>query len=69
MEGVRGEITVVLAGAEPRPTQPMEVLVERVGELVDDGARLKDAAGEVATAAGVSHKQLYDAVLAARKST
>ncbi|HEY7592628.1 MAG TPA: 16S rRNA (cytidine(1402)-2'-O)-methyltransferase [Actinophytocola sp.] len=68
-DGVRGEITVVLAGAEPRRAQPMKTLVERVGELVDGGARLKDAAGEVATAAGVSRKQLYDAVLAARKES
>jgi 16S rRNA (cytidine1402-2'-O)-methyltransferase len=67
-DGVRGEVTVVLSGAQPRPEADMNQLVEQVGELVADGTRLKDAAGEIATAAGVSRKQLYDAVLAARKS-
>jgi 16S rRNA (cytidine1402-2'-O)-methyltransferase len=67
-DGVRGEITVVLAGAEPRKTEDLGELVERVGELVDGGARLKDAAGEVANEAGVSRKRLYDAVLDARRT-
>jgi 16S rRNA (cytidine1402-2'-O)-methyltransferase len=67
-DGVRGEITVVLAGAEPRQVEDLGMLVERVDELVADGTRLKDAAGEVATAAGVSRKRLYDAVLAARRA-
>lgn len=64
--GVRGEITVVLAGAEPVPVDPGD-LVPRVLALVAAGARLKDAAGEVAEEAGVSRKALYDAVLAARR--
>jgi 16S rRNA (cytidine1402-2'-O)-methyltransferase len=67
-DGVRGEVTVVLAGAEPRREVDMDQLVEQVGELVADGTRLKEAAGEIATAAGVSRKQLYDAVVAARRS-
>ncbi|HEV7647994.1 MAG TPA: 16S rRNA (cytidine(1402)-2'-O)-methyltransferase [Actinophytocola sp.] len=67
-DGVRGEVTVVLAGAEPRREIDMSRLVEQVGELVADGTRLKDAAGEVATSAGVSRKLLYDAVLAARRT-
>jgi 16S rRNA (cytidine1402-2'-O)-methyltransferase len=66
--GVRGEVTVVLAGAQPRREVDMDRLVEQVGELVADGTRLKEAAGEIATAAGVSRKQLYDAVVAARRS-
>lgn len=64
--GVRGEITVVLAGAEPVAVD-LSSLVGRVSSLVEEGARLKDAAGEVAAAAGVSRKQLYDAVLEARR--
>jgi 16S rRNA (cytidine1402-2'-O)-methyltransferase len=67
-DGVRGEITVVLAGAEPVRTEDVGDLVARVTELVDGGARLKDAAGEVAKAAGVSRKRLYDAVLDARRT-
>ena len=66
-DGVRGEITVVLAGAAPKRVQDMGELVGRVGELVDGGARLKDAAGEVAASAGVSRKRLYDAVLESRR--
>jgi 16S rRNA (cytidine1402-2'-O)-methyltransferase len=66
--GVRGEITVVLAGAERGAGPDLATLVERVDGLVADGARLKDAAGEVAAAAGVSRKRLYDAVLAARRA-
>ena len=66
-DGVRGEITVVLAGAEQAaPTDPAE-LVGQVEERAADGIRLKDAVVEVAELAGVRKKELYDAVLASRK--
>ncbi|MEV4731238.1 16S rRNA (cytidine(1402)-2'-O)-methyltransferase [Saccharopolyspora sp. NPDC049426] len=66
-EGVRGEITVVLAGAErAAPSDPAE-LVGQVEERAADGIRLKDAVAEVAELAGVRKKELYDAVLASRK--
>jgi 16S rRNA (cytidine1402-2'-O)-methyltransferase len=58
--GVRGEITVVLAGAEPRREQDMDALVAEVRALADGGMRLKDAAAQVARASGVSKKTLYD---------
>ncbi|MEV4058251.1 16S rRNA (cytidine(1402)-2'-O)-methyltransferase [Amycolatopsis sp. NPDC049688] len=64
-EGVRGEITVVLAGAAPRAVSVAD-LVDEVSARVASGERLKSAAAEVAEAAGVSKKELYDAVLAAR---
>src|SRR5699024_1634013 len=64
-QGVRGEITVVLAGA-PAAAAEVADLVDEVRERVADGERLKTAAGEVAEAAGVSKKELYAAVLAAR---
>ncbi|MBN6034683.1 16S rRNA (cytidine(1402)-2'-O)-methyltransferase [Amycolatopsis sp. 195334CR] len=66
-EGVRGEITVVLAPAPPREIG-VEDLVAEVADRVAAGERLKSAAAEVAEATGVSKKELYDAVLAARKS-
>jgi 16S rRNA (cytidine1402-2'-O)-methyltransferase len=66
-EGVRGEITVVLAGAEPREVSVAD-LVGEVSERVASGERLKSAAAEVAEAAGVSKKELYDAVLTARRT-
>ncbi|MEZ7237587.1 16S rRNA (cytidine(1402)-2'-O)-methyltransferase [Rhodococcus sp. GXMU-t2271] len=63
-EGARGEITVVLEGASAQVAEPAE-LVDAVERLVADGVRLKDACAQVATA-GVSKRELYDAVLAAR---
>ena len=66
-EGVLGEITVVLAGAEPRAD--LDTLVAEVIELVDDGARVKDACAEVIAAnpGAPSRRELYDAVLRARE--
>ncbi|WP_181188450.1 16S rRNA (cytidine(1402)-2'-O)-methyltransferase [Actinopolyspora mortivallis] len=64
--GVRGEITVVLAGAERAgPTDPAE-LVEQVERRAASGVRLKDAVAEVAELTGVRKKELYEAVLTAR---
>ncbi len=63
--GVRGEITVVLAGATPRSADLAELVAE-VQARVAAGERLKSASAEVAQAAGVSRKQLYDAVLRER---
>jgi 16S rRNA (cytidine1402-2'-O)-methyltransferase len=62
-DGVRGEITVVLAGAEPRREHDMDALVAEVRRLADDGMRLKDAAAQVAASSGVSKKTLYDAAV------
>lgn len=64
-DGARGEITVVLGGAEVVESDPQE-LVGRVEQRAADGVRLKDAVAEVAELAGVRKKELYDAVLAAR---
>ncbi|GAA1320963.1 16S rRNA (cytidine(1402)-2'-O)-methyltransferase [Pseudonocardia xinjiangensis] len=63
---VRGEITVVLAGAAPSAAPPVESLVGAVEERVADGERLKDAVAVVARAAGVPKRDLYEAALAAR---
>ncbi|MGV7255941.1 16S rRNA (cytidine(1402)-2'-O)-methyltransferase [Mycobacterium kansasii] len=66
--GVLGEITVVLAGAAPF-VDPQS-LVEEVESLVAAGIRVKDACSEVAAAhQGVRSRQLYDAVLLARRET
>jgi len=65
-DGVLGEITVVVAGAVPRAD--LTLLVAQVEELVAEGARVKDACGEVAAAhPGVRSRQLYDAVLRSRR--
>jgi 16S rRNA (cytidine1402-2'-O)-methyltransferase len=66
-DGVRGEVTVVLAGAEPE-TADVGDLTGRVESLVAGGQRLKDAVADVAAGARVGRKALYDAVLAGRKA-
>jgi 16S rRNA (cytidine1402-2'-O)-methyltransferase len=66
-DGVLGEITVVLAGAQP--VADVATLVAEVLELVDDGAGVKDACAEVIAAhpGAPSRRALYDAVLEARR--
>ncbi|MEN4472799.1 16S rRNA (cytidine(1402)-2'-O)-methyltransferase [Mycolicibacterium cosmeticum] len=65
-DGVLGEITVVLAGAVLKAD--LATLVAEVSELVDDGARVKDACAQVVAAhpGAPSRRELYDAVLKAR---
>lgn len=64
-EGVRGEIVVVLAGAEARAAS-LEDAVAAVLAAAGAGARLKNAAAEVAARTGLRKRALYDAALAAR---
>jgi 16S rRNA (cytidine1402-2'-O)-methyltransferase len=65
-DGVLGEITVVLAGAQPRAD--LETLVAEVNALVGDGARVKDACAQVVSVhpGAPSRRELYDAVLRSR---
>ncbi|KZS52180.1 rRNA (cytidine-2'-O-)-methyltransferase [Mycobacterium kansasii] len=68
--GVLGEITVVLAGAGATPYADLPSLVGEVENLVAAGIRVKDACSQVAAAhQGVRSRQLYDAVLLARRET
>lgn len=64
-EGVRGEIVLVVGGAEPGTADEGAALA-RVQELVGKGMRLKDAAAEVAAATGLRKRDLYEAALASR---
>jgi 16S rRNA (cytidine1402-2'-O)-methyltransferase len=64
---VRGEITVVLAGAVPTEAPAVDSLVPAVQERVADGERLKDAVAAVASAAGVAKRDLYNEALRARE--
>jgi 16S rRNA (cytidine1402-2'-O)-methyltransferase len=64
--GVRGEVTVVVAGAPAADGLAADDLVGEVEALVGSGTRLKDATAAVAERHAVSRKDLYDAVLAAR---
>jgi 16S rRNA (cytidine1402-2'-O)-methyltransferase len=67
-EGVRGEVTVVVSGADPSAAAEATDLVAEVQTLVSTGTRLKDATAAVAAAHGVARRELYDAVLAARNT-
>ena len=62
-EGVRGEVTVVVAGAEGGGAVAPADLVAEVQSLVGSGSRLKDATAAVAAAHGVSRRELYEEVL------
>ncbi|OBI43809.1 16S rRNA (cytidine(1402)-2'-O)-methyltransferase [Mycobacterium kyorinense] len=63
-DGVLGEITVVLAGAQPRADMP--ALVAEVESLTRQGIRVKDACAQVIGETPVSRRELYDAVLRSR---
>lgn len=65
VEGARGEITVVVAGARGASVAVEDVLPE-VLSRVADGERLKDVCAEIASATGLSKKALYDAAVASR---
>ncbi|MFC3806896.1 16S rRNA (cytidine(1402)-2'-O)-methyltransferase [Terrabacter sp. MAHUQ-38] len=63
--GVKGEITIVVAGAE-RVAPSLEDAVAGIRQRVEAGERLKDVAADVSAHTGLSKKALYDASLAAR---
>lgn len=65
--GVRGEVTLVIAGAPPAEVDPEAALAE-VLERVAAGERLKDAVIAVAAVTGVGRRDLYAAAVAARTS-
>jgi 16S rRNA (cytidine1402-2'-O)-methyltransferase len=64
-DGVRGEVTLVVAGAPAAAPPPAtdEELVARVRELVATGEAKKAAIAEVAVAAGVPKRRVYQAVV------
>ena len=61
-DGVRGEVTLVVAGASG-PVTDVDGQVAGIRERVAAGERLKDVSAEVAAATGLSRKALYDAVV------
>ena len=64
-EGPRGEIVVCVAGAAPAALSLDDAVAEAVGR-VQAGERAKEVAAELAPLAGVSARDLYAAVVAAR---
>ncbi|MCF8589881.1 16S rRNA (cytidine(1402)-2'-O)-methyltransferase [Gordonia sp. HY366] len=67
-DGVKGEITVVVAGATAvDDSATIDDLVARARALVDGGDRLKDACADVSAGTGFSKRDVYEAVVAARE--
>ena len=68
-EGVRGEITVVVAGANPEDQRHAAGLddeqgwIDAVAEVEAGGLSRRDAIAEVAQRAGVARRQVYSAVV------
>ncbi|WP_167206576.1 16S rRNA (cytidine(1402)-2'-O)-methyltransferase [Kribbella shirazensis] len=65
-EGVRGEITVVVAGADPHKVMTPEDLAREVAQDEEAGTPRKQAISDVAKRFNVPKRTVYDAVLAAR---
>jgi 16S rRNA (cytidine1402-2'-O)-methyltransferase len=67
--GVRGEITVVVAGAHPATEQDLgaEELARRVRAREEGGTARKAAIAEVAQDAGVPKRVVFDAVVAEKR--
>ncbi|TCC16588.1 16S rRNA (cytidine(1402)-2'-O)-methyltransferase [Kribbella speibonae] len=66
-DGVRGEITVVVAGADPDKVLTPEDLAREVAKDEEAGTPRKQAISDVAKRFNVPKRTVYDAVLAARK--
>jgi 16S rRNA (cytidine1402-2'-O)-methyltransferase len=68
-DGVRGEVTLVVAGLDPaevaEPADPVS-LARQVAQEQDAGSSRKEAIAEVATRAGVPKRTVFDAVVAAK---
>ncbi|MET8943122.1 16S rRNA (cytidine(1402)-2'-O)-methyltransferase [Streptomyces sp. NPDC004542] len=69
-EGVRGEITVVVEGAAERGPEELDAaeLVRRVRVREEAGERRKEAIAAVAVEAGLPKRQVFDAVVAAKRA-
>jgi 16S rRNA (cytidine1402-2'-O)-methyltransferase len=72
-DGVRGEVTLVVAGADRAPggvgsTLDLEAQVAEVEALLASGQRTKGAVATVAARTGSSKRALYQAVLDAREA-
>ena len=65
-DGVRGEVTVVVAGADPSAVG-LEEALDLVAARIAEGERLSQAVRSVADLLGLPRKKLYEAALAARK--
>ena len=65
-ERVRGEIVIIVEGAQAPETPQAQDVVQLVLDRVAGGERLKSACAAVAAETGTSKRDLYEAALAAR---
>ena len=65
-ERVRGEIVIIVEGAQAPETPEAQDIVQLVLDRVAGGERLKSACAAVAAETGTSKRDLYEAALAAR---
>jgi 16S rRNA (cytidine1402-2'-O)-methyltransferase len=63
LEAVRGEVVLVVAGADDEPAAEVEPLVAEVRALTEGGMRAREAARAVAERHGASANELYRATL------
>ena len=69
-DGIRGELTIVVAGAPVMSVDASpDQLNDRVQQLIGDGVDKKAAIVAVAREVGVPKREVYDAVLAAGRTT
>jgi 16S rRNA (cytidine1402-2'-O)-methyltransferase len=64
-DGVRGEVTIVIAGAPPAASSQLTdnaSLREAVDALVDEGSTRKDAIAAVARSTGLPKREVYQVV-------
>lgn len=65
-ERIRGEIVIIVEGAQAPETPEAQEVVQLVLDRVAAGERLKAACAAVAAETGTSKRELYEAALAAR---
>lgn len=65
-ERIRGEIVIIIEGAQAPETPEAQDVVQLVLDRVAAGERLKAACAAVAAETGTSKRELYEAALAAR---
>jgi 16S rRNA (cytidine1402-2'-O)-methyltransferase len=70
-EGVRGEITLVVAGAAPRTSESFDdaALAALVSDRIEAGSSRKAAVAEVAATTGASRNRVYAVSLAAKPAS
>lgn len=63
-DGVRGEVTIVVAGAEPRKREPSrEEIVSSLRAMIGSGTPKKEAIATVASELGVAKRLVYQTAL------